>query len=209
MDPRCKAIGELVLIAFYFLLCVGEYTFHNTQHCTQQFQLGDMKFFAKDQQILPEQLESNADCITLVSLTIENQKNGRKGDILSHHALKKGDKTCCPIKAVVSRAIDLVWMKATGNTLICAYRESVALPWQQVHSSHIVDAVKEAIKVLWLTGKAGFKLSRIGSHSLRAWGAMALYLNKNWRLKFNEQVNGSAIHFWNTPIRNWMSLCKG
>ncbi len=182
-DPRHKAIGELVLIAFYFLLRVGEYTYHNTQRRTQQFRLGDMKFFAKDQQILPESLEKNADRITLVSLTIENQKNGRKGDILSHHALRKGDTTCCPVKAVVARAVDMVRMKATEATLICAYRDSTALPWQQVRSSHIVDAVKDAVKALRLTGKAGFKLSRIGSHSLRAGGAMALYLNKKSALE--------------------------
>jgi len=107
-----------------------------------------MKFFAKDQQILPENLEKNADRITLVSLIIENQKNGRKGDILSHHALKKGDTTCCPVKAVVARAVDMVQMKATEVTLICAYHDSVALPWQQVHSSHIVNAVKDAVKAL-------------------------------------------------------------
>jgi len=92
--------------------------------------------------------------------------------------LKKGDTTCCPVKAVVARAVNMVQMKATDATLICAYRDSVALPWQQVHSSHIIDAVKDAVKALRLTGKAGFKLSRIGSHSLRAGGAMALYLNK-------------------------------
>jgi len=147
-DPWHKAIGKLVLIAFYFLLHVGEYTYHNTQRCTQQFWLGDMKFFAKDQQILPENLEKNADRITLISLIIENQKNGRKGDILSHHALKKGDTTCCPVKAVVARAVDMVQMKATEVTLICAYRDSAALPWQQVHSSHIVNAVKDAVKAL-------------------------------------------------------------
>jgi len=47
-DPWHKAIGKLVLIAFYFLLRVGKYTYHNIQRRTQQFRLGDMKFFAKE-----------------------------------------------------------------------------------------------------------------------------------------------------------------
>jgi len=79
---------------------------------------------------------------------------------------------------VEARAVDLVQMKATDETLICTFHNSVALPWQQVRSSHIIDAVKDPVKALWLTGKAGFKLSRIGSHSLRAGGAITLYLNK-------------------------------
>jgi len=182
-DPKLKAIGELVLIAFYFLLRVGEYTYHNTQRRTQQFRLRDMKFFANQQLISIDQLEANADRINLVSLTIENQKNGRKGDILSQHALRKGDTACCPVKAVVARAVDMVRMKATDDTLICAFRASVSLPWQQIRSSHIVDAVKEAVKGLRLTGEAGFKISKIGSHSLRAGGAMALYLNKKSALE--------------------------
>jgi len=86
-DPRTKAMGELVLIAFYFLLCVGEYTHHTSQRQTQQFRLGHMKFFAQDRQVLTDQLESYRDRITVVSLTIENQKNGRKGETLSHHAI--------------------------------------------------------------------------------------------------------------------------
>jgi len=179
-DSRTKAIGELVLIAFYFLLRVGEYTHHTSQRRTQQFRLGDMKFFAQDQLVLSDQLESYRNYITLVSLTIENQKNGWKGETLSHHAIRKGDPLCCPVKAVVARAIDMVRMKATDETLICAFRESVALPWQHVRSSQIVRAVKDAVTVLKLPKKKGFLISKIGSHSLRAGGAMVLYLNKKW-----------------------------
>ena len=182
-DPRVKAIGELVLIAFYFLLRVGEYTHHTSQRRTQQFRLGDMKFFAQDQQVSTDQLDSYRDRITVVSLTIENQKNGWKGETLSHHAIRKGDPSCCPVKAVVARAIDMIRMKATDETLICAFRESVALPWQHVRSSQIVRAVKDAVTALRLPKKKGFLISKIGSHSLRAGGAMALYLNKKTALE--------------------------
>jgi len=34
LDRRARAIGELVLIVFYFLLRVGEYTFAMGQQCT-------------------------------------------------------------------------------------------------------------------------------------------------------------------------------
>jgi len=119
-----------------------------------------MKFFAHGQLVLPAQLEANREHITLVSLTIKNQKNGCKGNILSHHALRTGDASCCAVKALVAQAVDLVWMKATDETLICMFRHSLALPWQQVHSAHIVDAVKDAVWALHLTGKAGFNLKK-------------------------------------------------
>jgi len=182
-DPKLKAFGELVLIAFYLLLRVGEYTHHTNQRRTQQFRLCDMKFFVADQRVQPAQLEANRNRINLVSLTIENQKNGRKGETMSHHALRKGDTSCCPVKEVVARAIDMVRMQATDDTLICAFRESVALPWQQVRSSQIVRAVKDAVSALRLPKKKGFYRSKTGSHSLRAGGAMALYLNKKTALE--------------------------
>jgi len=149
----------------------------------QQFWLGDMKFFALDQQVLLDQLEMSKDQITLVSLTIENQKSGQRGETMSHHALCSGGTFCCPAKAVVARAIDLVQMKATNDTLICAFQELVALPWQHVRSSHIVCAVKDVVTALRLPKKKGFLLSKIGLHSLRAGRAMELYLNKKMALE--------------------------
>jgi len=69
------------------------------------------------------------------------------------------------------------------ETLICMFRELTALPWQQVGSSHIVKAVKDAVMALCLTRKAGLKLSKIGLHSQLAGGAMALYLTKKSALE--------------------------
>jgi len=145
-NPQLKAIGELVLIVFYFLLHIGEYMHHTTQGCTQQFWLCDIQVFAVDQLISLEQLAMHAEQINLVSLTIQNPKNGWKGETISHHALHKGDTLCCPVKAVVEQVMDMVRMQATEDTLICAFHNAVSLPWQQVHSSHIVNAVKDVVK---------------------------------------------------------------
>jgi len=49
-----------------------------------------MKAFANNQLVLPEQLEANKDHTTLVSLTIENQKNGCKGNIFPIMHSEKG-----------------------------------------------------------------------------------------------------------------------
>ena len=51
-ESLMKAIGDLVLIAFYFLLRVGEYTVKGTKNWTKQtkqFCLKDVTFFKRDE----------------------------------------------------------------------------------------------------------------------------------------------------------------
>jgi hypothetical protein len=48
-----RAIGDLTMIAFYYLLCIGEYTTKGTCNNSKQmeeFKMGDITFFAKDKQ---------------------------------------------------------------------------------------------------------------------------------------------------------------
>jgi len=52
-------------------------------------------------------------------------------------------------------------MQATEDTLICVFCKTVLLPWQQVCSLHIVDAVKDAVRALKLTKKKGFDFNKI------------------------------------------------
>ncbi len=49
------------------------------QCCTQQVCLGDMKFFANGQEIMPSQLSHLNPPVDLVELTIDNQKMGNMG----------------------------------------------------------------------------------------------------------------------------------
>jgi hypothetical protein len=82
-----KAIGDLSLIAYYYLLRVGEYTtkskHENTQQ-TVQFKMEDIRFFGRDKssrlRCLPgdvsDQFIATASGATL---KLDNQKNGWKG----------------------------------------------------------------------------------------------------------------------------------
>jgi hypothetical protein len=48
-----RSIVDLTMIAFYYLLRIGEYTtkgVRNNSKQTQEFKLGDITFFAKDKQ---------------------------------------------------------------------------------------------------------------------------------------------------------------
>jgi len=158
-------VGELALIAFYFLLRVGEYTFHNQQkRRTQQFRLQDIKFLAKGKEVPTRFLRNMEHKIDTMSMVIDNQKNGVHGQILSHHAIAR-DNPCCPVLAVASHVIDMVNDGAGPQTLICSFREASSLPWQHVRGKDMVTAVQHAVASLGLLNN-GYDVKRIGSHSL-------------------------------------------
>jgi len=132
-----------------------------------------------------------------VSLTIDNQKNGQRGQTLSNHALKKGN-ACCPVRALVARTVDLIQDGATPTMLICAFRESKLMAWQHVRSKDIVKAVQDAVKILG-TDDDGFDIAQVGSHSLRAGGSMALYITKHSTMEIQH-----AGHCTNTTFLEYI-----
>ena len=81
-----KAIGDLALIIFYFLLRVGEYRVNfkqNETKQTQQFWIKDVRFFVKGKDSMPKQLPPDTPDSALLSassvtLRLRNQKNGWK-----------------------------------------------------------------------------------------------------------------------------------
>ncbi len=75
------------MVAFYYLLCIGKYTTkgaRNNSKQTEEFEMGDIMFFAKDKQgnlqcllcDAPADLIASADGATM---KLDNQKNGWKG----------------------------------------------------------------------------------------------------------------------------------
>ena len=79
------AIGDWILIAFYFLLRIGEYTMKATRNDTKQtvqFRMKDVAFFGKedDRLILLPVDAPEEDIMKAVGATLRlsNQKNGHK-----------------------------------------------------------------------------------------------------------------------------------
>jgi hypothetical protein len=82
-----RAVRDLTLIAFYYLLCIGEYTTkgaRNNSKQTEEFKMGDIMFFAKDTngnlcclpRDAPDNLIANAEGATM---KLDNQKmDGRE-----------------------------------------------------------------------------------------------------------------------------------
>jgi hypothetical protein len=108
-----KAVGDLSMIAFYYLLRVGEYTIKGTRNETKQtvqFKLEDVTFFRKNSSgklcCLPrgaqDHLVMTADGATL---KLDNQKNGWKGVCVYHET--NGDPINCPVRALGRRLIQI------------------------------------------------------------------------------------------------------
>ena len=123
-------------VAYYWLLRVGEYTTkqqsgkgarkpRKKKTRTRQFRHRDCTFFEIDaggnmimlQAEASEERILNADGATM---WLSNQKNGKKGQSVSHHAFKKY-KRGCQMRALERRYLHGRKNDGSGNALICSY----------------------------------------------------------------------------------------
>ena len=178
--PLKKDVDYLMVMAFYFLLRVGEYTQPKTAVIngqrvpatrTKQFSVDNVGFF-KDGKLVPRTspLQTLLEC-DLCTLKISNQKNGRMGETITQHS---SGTDVCPVQAVARIVNHILANGGTGDTLLCHYYDDDE--WKSVTSPIMVQAVREAAKQLELS-KQGIDLDLIGAHSLRAGGAMAIKLH--------------------------------
>ena len=181
-NPFEAALGNLSLIAFYFMLRVGEYTqpkfvYRNKTKVratrTKQFAVGDIGFFKKGK-IVPRSspLEVLLSCDS-ATMVITNQKNGKKGDPIHHEAIPNCEQ--CPIRALARQVHHILSHGGTASSLICTYYDDDGEE-RSIASRHIVHAIRDATRQLNLAERA-INPNMVGSHSLRAGGSMAMKLN--------------------------------
>jgi hypothetical protein len=175
-DPKDRALADLVVRAFFFLLRVGEHTPSGTRTTrTTQIRRKDMQFWRK----LPNglmgrisPLATPADLLeaTAVTITLDNQKNGQRDAVLHHDSIP--NNPLCPCKAAARRFIQMRLCAPTdANAILSLYA-----PGKHVSATQMAGVIRVAAlrSMVWLQG---YDLSRIGPHSLRASGAMQLKLN--------------------------------
>ena len=175
-----KAIGDLTLIAFYYLLRVGEYTIkghRNHSKQTVQFRVQDVTFFRKDQSGTLRQLSRFApyeDILTADSATLklDNQKNGWKGVCI--HQECNGDPYHCPVRALGRRITHLRQNTPDASTYLSAFFTEGAR--FDVTDNDIRLSLKQAACALHYPEQKGIPINRIDTHSLRSGGANALSL---------------------------------
>ena len=124
-----QTVGDLTLIAFYYLLRVGEYTVkgsRNESKRTVQFKLEDITFFDRNEWGQLRCLPRDAPFATLLqaegaTLKLDNQKNGWKGVCV--YQKHNGDACRCPVRALARRVIHLRTNRASasGKEYLSAY----------------------------------------------------------------------------------------
>ena len=184
-SERTKAIADLILIAFYYLLRVGEYTTkgeRNTTKQTVQFQFKHITFFKHDAMGRLQQLPRSASDDDILSahsatLRLENQKNGWKGVCI--HQETNGDLYHCPVRALGRRYVHI--RKHTNDTSTClsSYFETSSTSTRRadVTDKNIRSELKLAAIALEYPALKGIPVDRIDTHSLRSGGANALALS--------------------------------
>ena len=170
--PKEQAVGDLALIAFYYLLRIGEYT-RKTRRAnsrTIQFCLCDIAFKRGDHIIPHTAPDSEILSATAATLRLSNQKNGIRGSLI-HRSTSNTTDIYCPVRALARRFMHLRQHNAITTDLLSAH-------WDHIGQAHVTDedmrrAIRAAVLKLGLSTH-GITPDRVGTHSFRAGGAMAL-----------------------------------
>ena len=176
-----KAAADLSMIAFYYLLRVGEYTVKGLQNSTKQtvqFKYEDVTFFRKNvrgqlrclPRNAPDELIASADGATL---KLDNQKNGWKGVCVYHET--NGAPEHCPVRALGRRYLHLRHHGATPKTFLSTFYNEASKRCD-ITNENITAALKRAATILDYPIAKGIPIERIDTHSLRSGGANALSL---------------------------------
>jgi hypothetical protein len=162
-----QAVADMICIAFFFLLRPGEYTYSkdNTPFCLQ-----DVSLHITQRKLSPHRISAAAlNTVTAVSLRFTTQKNGVKGETISHSL--SGDEWVCPCKAIVRRIRHLLKHKQPPQTPLCRF-------FQNSSPTHVTSNMVTGTLRLGLTTigpeKLGIQPHEINVRSLRAGGATAL-----------------------------------
>jgi hypothetical protein len=178
---HAKAIGDLALTAFYYLLRIGEYAVKekcNSAKQTVQFKLKDVTFFKKNKAgtlvCLPRMaLASVVMSADSAMLKLNNQKNGWKGVCVHQEA--NGESFNCPVCALARRVLHLQENNANGKTFLSAFFGEGAR--YDVCGKDVRKALKMATAILQCPITRGIPIECIDTHSVRSKGANALALS--------------------------------
>ncbi len=177
-----KAAADLILVAFYYLLRIGEYTIKNSRNDTKQtvqFRMQDVTFFKRDRTGNLRQLPRTASHTDIMfadsaTLKLENQKNGWKGVCI--HQEHNGDIYNCPVRALGRRYTHIRQHTTDiSNIFLSTYFTGQNLR-HDMTDRYIRATLKLAAFALQYPAR-GFPIERIDTHSLRSGGANSLALN--------------------------------
>ena len=179
-DPLYKAVGDLTIIAFYFLLRPGEYTYSppSERKQTIPFRHCDVYLWEGNKLLDPTlPLHVLYNRCTGARLQIANQKSGRKAQRISHSAIPAHTKAAlsCPIWALI-RQLKHIQLYTQDTSLQLGTYFDTRGKARIIRPQTITNALQLAVKALNLH-LLNILPHLVSSHSLRAGGATAMHIN--------------------------------
>jgi Phage integrase family len=178
-----RAIGQLVTGAFFFAMRSCEYSEAGGSRRTKTVQIGDIVFRREGKTIDSAHGSALAKADT-VSVTYRTQKNGDRGVTVTQHRTKTNrEAVLCPVRALaelVSRisSYDLgetQWKDVATRPMNLVATFDSGTQVSTITSGEVLRHLRAAA-IQYGEGRLGFNASRIGTHSLRAGAAMAMFL---------------------------------
>ena len=184
-NAKQEAIADLINIAFYYLLRVGEYTRHTVKgRRTKPFRVCDITFRDKQGHLIPNTAPLST-LLTAVEATmrIPDQKNGVKGQCIHNDCTGTMNS---PVKSLARRVHNILSNNGTETMHIFQYKDRSHSSWQSITARHINETLKDGADLIQLYN-LGYTRDDVSSHSLRAGGAMAMHLNGASTLAIQKQ----------------------
>ena len=166
-DDAFLAVADMTCLGFFFMLRPGEHTFSATN---TPFRLQDVKLYLGTRRLdLSTASPAEFVAATSVSLTFTTQKNGVKGEVISHG--RSGHPLCCPVRAAVRRVRYLLARGFPPTAPLCRFTDRGRT--RHVTAAQITLALRAAIL---LVDPASLDIlpDEVEARSLRAGGATAL-----------------------------------
>lgn len=166
---------DLASVAFYYLLRVGEYTlpYSSSRRRTIQFRRQDIQLYKDNRHLSPSSTKEILLSADAATLHIDNQKNGQHGQTIHHQTTSHPS---CPVRALSHIYIRIRDLSQGCDTPISLYMSHPGTGPHHITDRDIIKTVRRAVTRVGIL-QQGYKLDHVGSHSLRAGGAMALTLN--------------------------------
>ena len=169
-----SAIATICTGAIFFCMRSCEYSKVQAQNDrkTKLLCLRNFRFFANNKEL--DQKKDDIASASLISITFEDQKNREKNESINLH--KTSDKTLCPVKSW-AKTINRIWTyEGTSlDTPINEFRRNNKS--FQISNNNIKNALKSTVDTMQ-DFNLGFSGDDVGTHSIRAGGAMAMVLAK-------------------------------
>jgi hypothetical protein len=165
------ASAKLAIMAFFFAMRSCEYTTFRDPGRTKTLDVAHVLFCDSRKQIIPQDCDV-ADAV-YVTVTFVDQKNGDKMDMRTQR--RTGDKILCPVLRLHS-LISRIRQTVPGHAINTVHLAGTTVA---ITNSFLLKQIRYTCRICGDHKTFGFYSTKIGTHSLRSGGAMALFLNNH------------------------------